>query len=80
MTTSLNGIPATRAAAAARRLLVSLLPVLAGLSGCSTTRDFSFLDGERWNKVEMNTFDTWIVSVDGRSYTVNSRIRIDPDP
>jgi len=78
MTSSLDRTPATRTAGAARRLLVCLLPILVGLGGCTTTQPFSFLDGERWNKVEMNTFDTWIVSVDGRSYTINSRIRIDP--
>jgi hypothetical protein len=49
-----------------------------GLAGCATSTPFAYLDGERWTKVEMNTYDTLILAVDGTSYTYNSRIRIDP--
>ena len=48
------------------------------LAGCATHENFSFLDGERWTKIEMNTYDTVILAVDGHSYLENSRIRIEP--
>jgi hypothetical protein len=57
---------------------LALWVALAGLSGCATSEKFSFLDGERWNRVELDTYDTVILSVDGKSYSENSRIRIDP--
>src|SRR6266853_881178 len=58
--------------------LLAGLVVLAGLGGCATKESFSYLDGYRWSRVEVDTFDTVIVSVDGRSYTYNSRIPVDP--
>ena len=60
----------------ARGLLV-LLPVLAALASCAT-QPFSFLDGYRWNRAELNTYDTQIVEIDGTSYSWNSDIRVDP--
>jgi hypothetical protein len=56
-----------------------LLCAAAGLSACATQK-FSYLDGYRWTKVEMNTYDAYIVSVDGHSYPYNSKIRVDPGP
>ena len=58
--------------------LLVLLSVLGGLASCSTPEPFSFLDGERWTKAELNTYDTVILAVDGKSYSYNSRIRVDP--
>jgi hypothetical protein len=60
-------------------LLVSLA-ALAALGGCATREKFSFLDGERWTRVELDTYDTTILSVDGSSYSYNSRIRVEPGP
>ncbi len=73
----------TKGTLAARRpgrvlWLIVCLPVLAALAACSTAEPFSYLDGERWNKVELDTYDTLILEVDGHSYTYNSRIRVDP--
>jgi hypothetical protein len=66
---------------AGRKALAWLLvPALAAVGACSTTEKYSYLDGERWVRSELNTFDTVILSVDGRSYTWNSRIRVDPGP
>ena len=48
------------------------------LAGCATQQQFSFLDGERWSRVELNTFDTQIISVDDKYYSYNSRIMVDP--
>jgi hypothetical protein len=48
------------------------------LSGCATHEPFSYLDGQRWSRVDKDSFDTLIVSVDGKYYTYNSRIRIEP--
>jgi hypothetical protein len=59
-------------------LMLALSMAWVGLAGCSTAEPFSYLDGERWDKVEMNTYDTVILAVDGKSYSYNNRIRIDP--
>lgn len=48
------------------------------LTGCATTQNFSYLDGYRWNRAELNTFDTVIVSVDGQHYLENKRVRVEP--
>lgn len=37
-------------------------------AGCATVEPFSQLDGRRWNRVELNTYDVTIVSVDGEHY------------
>jgi len=65
-----------------RRVLALLLapPALAALGGCAATQPFSYLDGARYVRSELNTFDTVILSVDGSSTTWNSRIRVDPGP
>ena len=50
-----------------------------GLASCSTTpKEFSYLDGYRWSRAEINTYDTLIVSVDGKSYTYNTAILVEP--
>ena len=59
-------------------LLVAWIPVLAGLVSCASSQPFSYLDGYRWNRVELNTYDTQIVEVDGTSYSYNEHIRVDP--
>ncbi len=37
-----------------------------GLAGCAASVPFSQLDGQRWRKAELNTYDVLIVSVGGR--------------
>jgi hypothetical protein len=59
-------------------LMLALCTALVGLAGCASSEPFSYLDGERWVKVEMDTYDTVILAVDGKSYSYNSRIRVDP--
>lgn len=64
---------------ASNRLLMPLLAAaLVGFGGCASTRPYSYLDSERWSRVEMNTYDTFIVSIDGRSTKYRSRIMVDP--
>jgi len=53
------------------------LPAIA-LAGCAVDKPYAFLDGERHNRVELNTYDTQIVSVDGKYYLQNSRVLIEP--
>jgi hypothetical protein len=72
-----KGTPASRRPGRAPGLLV-LLPVLTVLASCSTSEPFSYLDGERWTKAELDTYDTVILAVDGHSYSYNSRIRVEP--
>jgi hypothetical protein len=76
MAEHLNGTGAASRTVGTRMLM--LLSALAALGGCATSEQFSFLDGERWTKVELNTFDTVILAVDGKSYSWNSRIRVTP--
>jgi hypothetical protein len=46
------------------------------LAGCATT-EVSYLDGRRYNRAEMHTYDVIIESVDGRS-TLAYPVRVDP--
>jgi len=53
------------------RVFLAPAALLAGCvvaSACATNEPFSQLDGYRWNKVALNTYDVTIVSVDGTSY------------
>jgi hypothetical protein len=59
-------------------LLVACIAVLAGLVSCASSQPFSYLDGYRWNRAELYTYDTLIAEVDGTSYAYNSKIRVDP--
>jgi hypothetical protein len=47
---------------------LSVLAFVAATVGCATTQPFSQLDGYRWSKVGLNTFDVTIISVDGEHY------------
>jgi hypothetical protein len=54
-----------------------LVPALAALAACAS-EPFSYLEADRWSRVEMNTSDTLIVSIDGKPNLSGSRIRVDP--
>jgi len=62
--------------------IISLLFVLAAVlatAGCETYKSFSQLDGYRWSKVDLNTFDVTIIAVDDKSYIQrNVPIMIEP--
>jgi hypothetical protein len=58
--------------------MLAAAAALAGLAGCTTSKPFSYLDPERWDKVEINTYDTFIVSIDGTSSGFRTRIMVDP--
>jgi len=73
-----NGSPLTYQIARTGVLVSALAAALVGIGGCTTAKPFSYLDSERWSKVEMNTYDTFIVSVDGKSPGFRSRIVVDP--
>jgi hypothetical protein len=64
----------------ARALVLALIPVCTALVGCTTSKPIAYLNGYRWNKAELNTYDTLIVSVDGKGYIQNNRILVDPGP
>lgn len=52
------------------------------LAGCATSEEFSYLQGQRWNKAELNTFDVIVIRVDDKDYIQRGYepIRIDPGP
>ncbi len=53
------------------------LALAAALAACAS-EPLSYLDGRRFAVAEINTFDTVIVSVDGKSYATNRRIPVSP--
>jgi hypothetical protein len=73
-----NGLFAARHPRRTLGLMLALCTALVGLAGCASSEPFSYLDGERWVRVELDTYDTVILAVDGKSYSYNSRIRVDP--
>jgi len=57
------------------------LIVSALLVGCATSETFSYIQGERWMKAELNTFDVQVIRVDDKDYVqhgYNQPIRIEP--
>ncbi|HXF44599.1 MAG TPA: hypothetical protein VNK91_00595 [Burkholderiaceae bacterium] len=61
----------------------TLLSVGAALlaAGCASNEPFAQLDGQRWNRVELNTYDVTIISVDGEHYVQRGTpIVIKPGP
>lgn len=50
------------------------------LGACATTDTFSYIQGQRWKKAELNTFDVTIIRVDDKDYIQrgDTPIRIDP--
>jgi|DewCreStandDraft_4_1066084.scaffolds.fasta_scaffold27887_3 hypothetical protein len=50
------------------------------LAGCATTDTFSYIQGQRWKKAELNTFDVTIIRVDDKDYIQRGYepIRIEP--
>lgn len=50
------------------------------LAGCATADTFSYIQGQRWSKAELNTFDVTIIRVDGEDTIQRGTtpIRIDP--
>ncbi len=50
------------------------------LAGCATSDTFSYIQGQRWLKSELNTFDVQVIRVDDKDYIQHGYepIRIDP--
>lgn len=64
----------------ARVSVLAGLAAAALLAGCATSDNFSQLDGQRWRKAELNTFDVTIISVDGKHYLqrAGEPLRVEP--
>jgi hypothetical protein len=59
--------------------LLALAAFTSILAGCATQQPYAQLDGYRWNKAGLNTFDVTIISVDGEHYIQrNAPILIEP--
>ena len=50
------------------------------IAGCATQAPFSYIQGNRWSKVELDTFDVMILSVDGKDYIQRGDIPLMIDP
>jgi hypothetical protein len=62
---------------APRFLCLTLAVAAIGVAaGCATSQPFSEIDGYRWNKVELNTFDVTIISVDGSHYIQRGNVPV----
>lgn len=48
------------------------------IAACTTPADFSYLNGNRWTTVELNTYDTRIISVDGFTRRQNAKLFVEP--
>ncbi|HTT10934.1 MAG TPA: hypothetical protein VMG60_08610 [Burkholderiaceae bacterium] len=48
-----------------------VLAAVAVAAGCATEQSFSQLDGYRWSRIALNTYDVIIISVDGEHYVQN---------
>ena len=58
------------------RNIVLMLAAGALLAGCAT-EPFSYLDGRRYFRAEMNSYNAAVVSVDGKDYLQNP-VRVEP--
>lgn len=47
-------------------------------AACAVGEPFVYLNGMRWSRVELNTFDTRIVSVDGVTRLQNDKLPVEP--
>ena len=48
-----------------------------GLAGCATQQPFSYINGNKWHRAEMNSFSVIVLDVDGKSTTQNPVV-VDP--
>lgn len=56
---------------------VAALLVAALLVAACASPSFSYLDGRRWHRAQLNTYDAIILSVDGKHYTATP-VMVDP--
>lgn len=63
---------------ATARAAVAFALVCASLAGCATTDSFSYLEGRRYYRAQLNVYDATIISVDGSHYLLQRPVRIDP--
>jgi hypothetical protein len=59
----------------------ALFLIAVSLAGCATSDTFSYIQGQRWLKAELNTFDVLVIRVGDRDYVqhgYNQPIRVDP--
>ena len=61
------------------RVILALSAAIAvAAAACAATEPFAYLNGPRWSRVELNTFDTRIVSVDGVTRLQNELLPVQP--
>jgi hypothetical protein len=60
------------------KVLATAAVAAALLAGCATSDRFSYLEGYRWHRAEMNSYDATIISVDGKHYLHQRPVRVEP--
>lgn len=57
-----------------RLIPISAAAAAFAVAGCATTAPFSYIDGNRYHRSEMNTFPVIVLDVDGKSYLQNPAV------
>jgi len=60
------------------KFLLLLSATATMVAACAAPAEFSYLNGSRWTTVELNTYDTRIISVDGYTRRQNEKLFVDP--
>ena len=60
-------------------LRLCMAVALFGLAGCATQQPFSYIDGNKWHRAEMNSFSVLVLDIDGKSY-LQHPVMVDPGP
>lgn len=61
-----------------RHLGIACAVLVAAVSGCATTDTFSYLEGKRYFRANLNHYDATIISVDGTHYLMQQPARVEP--
>ena len=61
-----------------RYFSVAGIAAAAALAGCATTNTFSYLEGKRYFRATLDTYDATIISVDGTHYLLQKPVMIEP--
>lgn len=58
-------------------LRLCMAAALFGLAGCATQQPFSYIDGNKWHRAEMNSFSVLVLDIDGKS-SLQHPVVVDP--
>ena len=53
------------------KMHLGIAAAVVGLAGCAAQQPFSYINGNKWHRAEMNSFSVTVLDVDGRSQLKN---------